>query len=173
MLYTDTHTHVWSQYYNKQYAGVEIHANWGQINGKLLLFYGAREKNCRLSCEISCMSSSRDASSASYRSLTKLNLKHSYSTLLTIPGSTVLHFKIFLHGCTCYFWFLEHFFDVLQLGSTAIGIQTSEGVCLAVEKRITSSLMEPSSIEKIVEIDAHIGNVACVNLLTILCSIFL
>lgn len=46
---------------------------------------------------------------------------------------------------------------VLQLGSTAIGIQTSEGVCLAVEKRITSPLMEPSSIEKIVEIDSHIG----------------
>lgn len=44
-----------------------------------------------------------------------------------------------------------------QLGSTAIGIQTSEGVCLAVEKRITSPLMEPSSIEKIVEIDTHIG----------------
>ncbi|NWT19427.1 PSA5 protein, partial [Vireo altiloquus] len=43
------------------------------------------------------------------------------------------------------------------LGSTAIGIQTSEGVCLAVEKRITSPLMEPSSIEKIVEIDSHIG----------------
>lgn len=46
---------------------------------------------------------------------------------------------------------------LLQLGSTAIGIQTSEGVCLAVEKRITSPLMEPNSIEKIVEIDTHIG----------------
>ena len=44
-----------------------------------------------------------------------------------------------------------------QLGSTALGIQTSEGVLLAVEKRITSTLMEPSSIEKIVEVDAHIG----------------
>ncbi|KAK5611620.1 hypothetical protein CRENBAI_014072 [Crenichthys baileyi] len=43
-----------------------------------------------------------------------------------------------------------------KLGSTAIGIQTSEGVCLAVEKRITSPLMEPNSIEKIVEIDSHI-----------------
>lgn len=49
------------------------------------------------------------------------------------------------------------FLFFLKLGSTAIGIQTSEGVCLAVEKRITSPLMEPSSIEKIVEIDAHIG----------------
>ncbi|KAK7826302.1 LOW QUALITY PROTEIN: hypothetical protein U0070_021316 [Myodes glareolus] len=45
----------------------------------------------------------------------------------------------------------------MPLGSTAIGIQTSEGVCLAVEKRITSLLMESSSIEKIVEIDAHVG----------------
>lgn len=44
-----------------------------------------------------------------------------------------------------------------QLGSTAIGIQTSEGVVLAVEKRITSPLMEPNSVEKIVEIDSHIG----------------
>ncbi|MBZ3888646.1 Proteasome subunit alpha type-5 [Sciurus carolinensis] len=52
---------------------------------------------------------------------------------------------------------VPHPVRVRQLGSTAIGIQTSEGVCLAVEKRITSPLMEPSSIEKIVEIDAHIG----------------
>lgn len=43
------------------------------------------------------------------------------------------------------------------MGSTAIGIQTSEGVILAVEKRITSPLMEPTTIEKIVEIDKHIG----------------
>ena len=28
---------------------------------------------------------------------------------------------------------------------------------LAVEKRVTSTLMEPSSIEKILEIDSHIG----------------
>ncbi len=46
---------------------------------------------------------------------------------------------------------------VLQLGSTAIGIQTSEGVVLAVEKRVTSPLIEPSSIEKIMEVDSHIG----------------
>ncbi len=31
--------------------------------------------------------------------------------------------------------------DCLQLGSTAIGIATSEGVVLAVEKRITSPLL--------------------------------
>ncbi|NWR24236.1 PSA5 protein, partial [Emberiza fucata] len=63
----------------------------------------------------------------------------------------------------------------LQLGSTAIGIQTSEGVCLAVEKRITSPLMEPSSIEKIVEIDSHIGvsHLGHMGLMGILIWIFL
>ncbi len=45
----------------------------------------------------------------------------------------------------------------IKLGSTAIGITTPEGVVLAVEKRITSSLIIPSSIEKIVEIDSHLG----------------
>lgn len=44
-----------------------------------------------------------------------------------------------------------------QLGSTAIGIQTGEGVVLAVEKRVTSPLIEPSSIEKVFEVDDHIG----------------
>ena len=36
-------------------------------------------------------------------------------------------------------------------------MRTAEGVLLAVEKRVTSTLMEPSSIEKILEIDSHIG----------------
>lgn len=45
----------------------------------------------------------------------------------------------------------------IQLGSTAIGIRTSEGVVLAVEKRVTSPLMESKSVEKIVEIDTHLG----------------
>jgi len=52
---------------------------------------------------------------------------------------------------------VEYAIEAIKLGSTAIGIQTSEGVILAVEKRITSPLMEPSSIEKIMEIDSHIG----------------
>ena len=43
------------------------------------------------------------------------------------------------------------------MGSTALGISTKEGVLLAVEKRVTSPLMEASSIEKILEIDSHIG----------------
>jgi 20S proteasome subunit alpha 5 len=48
------------------------------------------------------------------------------------------------------------FFSIYKLGSTAIGIMTPEGVVLAVEKRITSPLILPNSIEKIVEIDSHI-----------------
>ncbi|CAG0914671.1 unnamed protein product [Notodromas monacha] len=52
---------------------------------------------------------------------------------------------------------VEYAIEAIKLGSTAIGIQTNESVILAVEKRITSSLMEPTTIEKVVEIDKHIG----------------
>eukprot|EP00048_Salpingoeca_helianthica_P015126 m.225175 g.225175 ORF g.225175 m.225175 type:complete len:247 (-) comp16634_c0_seq1:164-904(-) len=52
---------------------------------------------------------------------------------------------------------VEYAIEAIKLGSTAIGIQTQDGVLIAVEKRITSPLMDPSSIEKIVEIDAHIA----------------
>ncbi len=44
---------------------------------------------------------------------------------------------------------MEYAIEAIKLGSTAIGIQTDEGVILAVEKRITSPLMEPTSIEKV------------------------
>lgn len=52
---------------------------------------------------------------------------------------------------------VEYAIEAIKLGSTAIGIQTAEGVVLAVEKRVTSPLIVPSSIEKIMEIDKHIG----------------
>merc|ERR1719259_746841 len=52
---------------------------------------------------------------------------------------------------------VEYAIEAIKLGSTAIGIQTPEGVVLAVEKRITSPLMIPSTIEKIVPVDRHIG----------------
>lgn len=38
-----------------------------------------------------------------------------------------------------------------------MGIQTSTGIVLAIEKRLTSTLLEPSSVEKIMEVDNHIG----------------
>uniref|UniRef100_A0A803N5E4 Proteasome subunit alpha type n=1 Tax=Chenopodium quinoa TaxID=63459 RepID=A0A803N5E4_CHEQI len=52
---------------------------------------------------------------------------------------------------------VEYAIEAIKLGSTAIGIRTNEGVVLVVEKRITSPLLEPSSVEKIMEIDEHIG----------------
>lgn len=52
---------------------------------------------------------------------------------------------------------VEYAIEAIKLGSTAIGIQTNDGVVLAVERRITSTLMEASSLEKIVEIDSHIA----------------
>ena len=44
-----------------------------------------------------------------------------------------------------------------QLGSTAVGIQVPDGVLLAVEKRITSPLLEPDRIEKIMEMAPQPG----------------
>jgi 20S proteasome subunit alpha 5 len=52
---------------------------------------------------------------------------------------------------------VEYAIEAVKLGSTAVGIQTSEGIILAVEKRLTSTLLEPSSVEKIMEVDFHIG----------------
>lgn len=52
---------------------------------------------------------------------------------------------------------VEYAIEAIKLGSTAIGIQTNEGVVLAVEKRVTSPLIEPASIEKVFEVDDHIG----------------
>lgn len=44
---------------------------------------------------------------------------------------------------------MEYAIEAIKLGSTAVGIQTKEGVILAVEKRLTSPLLEPSSVEKV------------------------
>ncbi|KAI9027229.1 nucleophile aminohydrolase [Phycomyces nitens] len=52
---------------------------------------------------------------------------------------------------------VEYAIEAIKLGTTAIGIQTSEGVILAVEKRVSSTLLEASSIEKVMEIDVHLG----------------
>ena len=52
---------------------------------------------------------------------------------------------------------VEYALEAIKLGSTAVGINTSFGVVLAVEKRVSSVLMDASSIEKLVQIDEHIG----------------
>jgi len=52
---------------------------------------------------------------------------------------------------------VEYAIEAIKLGSTTVGIKTSEGVVLGVEKRVQSPLLEASSIEKIMEIDHHLG----------------
>ncbi|CAL5222717.1 g5120 [Coccomyxa viridis] len=52
---------------------------------------------------------------------------------------------------------VEYALEAIKLGTTAIGVRSKEGVVLVVEKRVTSPLLEPSSIEKIAEVDTHIG----------------
>ncbi|CAH8506321.1 unnamed protein product [Heterobilharzia americana] len=52
---------------------------------------------------------------------------------------------------------VEYAIEATKLGSTGIGIKTSEGVVMAVEKRVNSPLIIPSSIEKIFEVDKHIA----------------
>jgi len=52
---------------------------------------------------------------------------------------------------------IEYAREAIKLGSTAIGIACTDGVVFAVEKRITTTLVEPQSIEKIMEMDNHIG----------------
>ena len=55
---------------------------------------------------------------------------------------------------------VEYALEAIKLGTTAIGIQTSGGVVLAVEKRVLSPLLCPESIEKILEVDTHLGAAA-------------
>ncbi|KAK2955986.1 putative Proteasome subunit alpha type-5 [Blattamonas nauphoetae] len=52
---------------------------------------------------------------------------------------------------------VEYAMEAVNLGTTAIGIQVEEGTLLAVEKKITSSLLEPQSVDKIMKIDHHIA----------------
>jgi len=52
---------------------------------------------------------------------------------------------------------VEYAIEAVKLGTTAVGVQTADGVVIAVEKRLSSPLLEASSIEKIMEIDSHIG----------------
>lgn len=52
---------------------------------------------------------------------------------------------------------VEYALEAIKMGTTAIGIQSEEGVVLVVEKRITSPLLEASSVEKLYQIDDHVG----------------
>ncbi|MEM2110027.1 MAG: archaeal proteasome endopeptidase complex subunit alpha [Candidatus Odinarchaeota archaeon] len=51
---------------------------------------------------------------------------------------------------------VEYAIEAVRRGTTAIGVKTSEGVVLAVEKRVMN-LQDPESVEKIFLIDQHVG----------------
>ena len=52
---------------------------------------------------------------------------------------------------------VEYAREAVKRGTTAVGIKCTEGVVLIVDKRVSSRLLEASSIEKIFTIDEHIG----------------
>jgi proteasome alpha subunit len=52
---------------------------------------------------------------------------------------------------------VEYAREAVKRGTTAVGIKCAEGVVLIVDKRVSSRLLEASSIEKIFKIDEHIG----------------
>ncbi len=52
---------------------------------------------------------------------------------------------------------VEYAREAVKRGTTSLGIRYSDGVLLAVDKRITSKLVEARSIEKIFQIDDNIG----------------
>ena len=52
---------------------------------------------------------------------------------------------------------VEYAREAVKRGTTTVGLKFKDGVVLIVDKRLTSRLVEPSSIEKIFIIDDHIG----------------
>jgi len=52
---------------------------------------------------------------------------------------------------------VEYAREAVKRGTTTVGLKFNDGVVLIVDRRITSKLIEPASIEKIFTIDEHIG----------------
>jgi len=52
---------------------------------------------------------------------------------------------------------VEYAREAVKRGTTTVALKYKTGVVLIVDKRVTSRLVEPASIEKIFEIDGHIG----------------
>ena len=52
---------------------------------------------------------------------------------------------------------VEYAREAVKRGTTAVGIKAKDGIVLIVDKRVSSKLLEASSIEKIFKIDEHIG----------------
>ena len=52
---------------------------------------------------------------------------------------------------------VEYAREAVKRGTTSLGVKSKEGIVLLVDKRTTSKLVETKSIEKIFQIDDHIG----------------
>lgn len=52
---------------------------------------------------------------------------------------------------------VEYAREAVKKGTTTIGLKYKDGVALIVDKKVSSKLVEPESIEKIYDIDEHIG----------------
>lgn len=52
---------------------------------------------------------------------------------------------------------VEYAREAVKRGTTTVGLKYETGVILIVDKRISSRLIEPNSIEKIFKIDDHVG----------------
>jgi proteasome alpha subunit len=52
---------------------------------------------------------------------------------------------------------VEYAREAVKRGTTSLGVKSKEGIVLLVDKRTTSKLVESKSIEKIFQIDNHIG----------------
>lgn len=52
---------------------------------------------------------------------------------------------------------VEYAREAVKKGATTIGLKYKGGVALIVDKRVSSKLVEPASIEKIYDVDDHIG----------------
>ena len=55
---------------------------------------------------------------------------------------------------------VEYAKKTVRQGSTTIGLACSDGIILVADKRIVDSLVVPESVEKVWEIDSHIGAAA-------------
>ena len=52
---------------------------------------------------------------------------------------------------------VEYAREAVKRGTTTVGVKFADGVVLIIDKRVSSRLVEPDSIEKIFTIDNHIG----------------
>lgn len=56
---------------------------------------------------------------------------------------------------------VEYAREAVKRGTTSVGIKCPEGILLAVDKRVTSKLVEGVSVEKILQIDDHVMAATC------------